>query len=230
MVLAAPGDRAGPTWSIARPPVYDSVPVHSMNDHLTFYEWAIGNWARASLPGAILLLLLSPFVYSGVGKEAFLVFLLLPVYMIHQYEEHAKGQFKLFVTRSMGRGTEVLGDKAIFWINILAVWFLGLVVLYLTVYVNRVFALVAGYLTAVNGLLHVIVGVVLRRYNPGFWTSLVLFLPLGIYTLWVCTLLDGAGLAQHSFAALVAVAVHAVIMINVRLRMFSVKQGNDRAR
>jgi hypothetical protein len=229
-MFAAPGGTAGPTWRLPWPPVYDTIPAHRMNDHLTFYEWAIGNWARASLPGAILLLLLSPFVHSGVGKEAFLVFLLLPVYMIHQYEEHAKGQFKLFVARSVGRGTEVLGDKAIFWINILAVWLLGLVVLYLTEYVNGVFALVAGYLTAVNGLLHVIVGVVLRGYNPGFWTSLMLFLPLGIYTLWVCTLLDGAGLAQHVFAAIVAVAVHAVIMVNVRLRMVSVKQAHDRAR
>jgi hypothetical protein len=202
-----------------------------MNDHLTFYEWAIGNWARASLPVAILLLLLSPFLYTGVGIEAFLVFLLLlPVYMIHQYEEHARGQFNRFVTQRIGRGTEVLGETEIFWINILAVWLLGLVVLYLTVYVSKVFALVAGYLTVVNGLLHVIIGVILRRHNPGFWSSLVLFLPIGFYTLWLCTSLDGAGPAGHGLAALVAIAVHAAIMVNVRLRVSRVRQcSSDRS-
>ena len=201
-----------------------------MTDDLTFYEWAISNWAQASLPGAALLLLLSPFVYGGVAIEGFLVFLLLPVYMIHQYEEHAGGHFKLFVTRNLGKGTEVLGDKAIFWINILAVWLLGVVLLYFTVYVDRVFALVAGYLTVVNGLLHVSAAVALRRYNPGLWTSLVLFVPLGILTLWVCTALNGAGPAEHGLGALVAVVVHAVIMANVRLRLCRMRQSTDRTR
>jgi hypothetical protein len=148
-----------------------------LNGDSSFYDWAVRNWAKASLPIGIMLLLVSPFIYRGVGNEAFLVYLILPV-MIHQYEEHAEGGFKSFVNRMTCEGVEVLGDRAIFWINILAVWFLGLAVLYLTAYVNPMIALLAGYLTAINGLLHAVRGAVLRRYNPGFWTSSFYFCPL----------------------------------------------------
>jgi hypothetical protein len=198
-----------------------------LNSDSSYYDWAVRNWAKASLPVGILLLLLSPFVCRGVGTEAFLVYLLLPVYMIHQYEEHSKGEFKSFVNRMTGEGAEVLGDRAIFWINMLAVWFLGLAALYLTVYINPMFAFLAGYLTAINGLAHVVMGAVLRRYNPGFWTSLFLFLPLGVYTIYTTSVENGAGFAQHGLAVLVTILVHGAIVITVRRRVSRVRQGRQ---
>ncbi len=171
----------------------------------------------------VLLLLLCPFVRNGVSLEAFLVFLLLPVYMIHQYEEHGHGEFKAFVTGVVGGGLEVLTDRAIFWINVLAVWFAGLLLLYLTAFVRGEFALFAGYLTAFNGLLHVVVGGVFRRYNPGVLTSLFLFLPLGIYTIFVATLATGAGIGWQGFGVLVAILTHGLIMVNVRIRMSRIR-------
>jgi hypothetical protein len=197
-----------------------------MNNTQGFFDWAVQNWARAALPVGVLLLLLSPFIKKGVSPEAFFAFLLLPIYMIHQYEEHAHGEFKAFVTGVVGGGREVLTDTAIFWINVLAVWVLGLIVVYLTVFVRGEFGLFAGYLTAFNGLLHGAAGVVLRRYNPGILTSLLFFLPLGIYSIYVATMSTGAGIAWHGAAVLVALLTHGLIMAKVRIRISRMSGAN----
>lgn len=187
-----------------------------MNKNYSFYIWSINNWAKACLPFGIFLLLLGPFILKGVGFEAFLIFLLLPVYMIHQYEEHAHGEFKIFVNNFVGKGKEVLNDKAIFWINILAVWLVGLSGLYLSVYVSLAYGLAVGYLTVFNGFLHVVIGVLKRSFNPGFWTSLIVFLPLGSYTLYAISQATHARAAQHALGLSVAIVVHAVIIIYIR--------------
>jgi hypothetical protein len=187
-----------------------------MSEKLRFYDWFIDNWAKASLPLAIILFLISPFVYKGVDLAAFLVFLTLPFYMLHQYEEHAGGQFKAFVNKTVGRGREVLTDKAIFRINVLFVWLGTLVVLYLCVYVNIVWGLIAGYLVAFNGIVHIFTSIRLRRYNPGLWTSVVVFLPLGIYIIYVITKESGAGLLYNGIFLAVAILLHAMILLNAR--------------
>jgi len=187
-----------------------------MSEKLRFYDWFIDNWAKASLPLAIILFLISPFVYKGVDLAAFLVFLTLPFYMLHQYEEHAGGQFKAFVNKTVGRGREVLTDKAIFRINVLFVWLGTLVVLYLCVYVNIVWGLIAGYLVAFNGIVHIFTSIRLRRYNPGLWTSVVVFLPLGIYIIYVITKESGAGLLYNGIFLAVAILLHAMILLNIR--------------
>src|SRR5208282_488734 len=153
--------------------------------------------------------------YRGVGPEAFLVFLLLPAYMIHQYEEHGHGKFKEFVNRVVGKGRQVLDDAAIFWINMLGVWVLGLLGLYLSVYVSLVYGLAVAYLTVLNGVSHVLMAVIRRHSNPGFWTSLLLFLPLGGYTLYAVGVASNAGFVPQAFGLGVAVVVHGAILFYV---------------
>ena len=46
------------------------------------------NWSRAGLVTALILLLLAPLVYVRTGVPQLLIFLWLPFYMLHQYEEH----------------------------------------------------------------------------------------------------------------------------------------------
>jgi len=149
-----------------------------MPEKTRFYDWFIQNWAKAGLPLAIILFLISPFVYKGIGLVPFLVYLTLPFYMLHQFEEHAGGQFKAFVNKNVGRGREVLSDRAIFRVNVLFVWLGTLVVLYLCVYASIIWGLLSGYLVAFNGIVHIVTSIRMRRYNPGLWTSVFVFLPL----------------------------------------------------
>ena len=187
-----------------------------MSEKVRFSDWFIGNWAKASLPLAIILFLISPFVYRGIGLAATLVFLTLPFYMLHQYEEHAGGQFKAFVNKTVGRGHEVLSDRAIFRVNVLFVWLGTLVVLYLCVYVSIVWGLFAGYLLAFNGIVHIITSIRMRRYNPGLWTSLFVFVPLGIYIIYVINKESGAGWLYNVLFLVVTILLHSMILINVR--------------
>jgi hypothetical protein len=187
-----------------------------MPEKTRFYDWFIGNWARASLPLAIILFLISPFIYQGIGLAAFLVYLTLPFYMLHQFEEHGGGQFKAFVTKTVGRGREVLSDRDIFRVNVLFVWLGTLVVLYLCVYVNIIWGLFAGYLVAFNGIVHIATSIRMRRYNPGLWTSVVVFLPLGIYIIYLISKESGAGWLYNGIFLVVAILLHAMILLNAR--------------
>jgi hypothetical protein len=187
-----------------------------MAGKVRFYDWFIANWAKASLPLAVILFLISPFIYQGIGLAAFLVYLTLPFYMLHQYEEHAGGQFKAFVNKTVGRGREIMTDRAIFRVNVLVVWLGTLVVLYLCVYVNIVWGLLAGYLVAFNGLVHIITSIRMRRYNPGLWTSLFVFLPLGIYIIDIINKESGAGWLYNVIFLVVTILLHAMILLNAR--------------
>jgi hypothetical protein len=190
-----------------------------MSEKVRFYDWFIDNWAKASLPLAIVLFLISPFVYKGIGLAAFLVFLTLPFYMLHQYEEHAGGQFKAFVNNVIGRGREIMTDKAIFRVNVLWVWLGTLVVLYLCVYVNIVWGLLSGYLVAFNGIVHIVTSIRLRRYNPGLWTGVFVFLPLGIYIIYIVSKESSAGLLYNGIFLVVTILLHAMILLNMRWRV-----------
>jgi hypothetical protein len=103
--------------------------------------------------------------------------------MIHQYEEHVQGRFVDFFNRTIGKEYDVLTKISAFWINILEVWVLFLVAFYLAKYAALGVALVPVYTTVINGFTHVIVSITLRRYNPGLYTALVMFLPWGIFLL-----------------------------------------------
>ena len=189
-----------------------------MAEELRFYDWFIQNWARASLPLAITLLLISPFIYMAIGMAALLVYLTLPFYMLHQFEEHSSGQFKAFVTKTAGRGREVLSDKTIFRVNVIFVWLSLLIVLYLCVYVNIVWGLFAGYLMVFNGLVHIVSGIRLRKYNPGLWSSIFLFLPFGGYIIYLITAQYGAGWLYNIIFLIVVILLHAMIFINAGRR------------
>lgn len=187
-----------------------------MAEKFRFYDWFVDNWARASLPLAIVLFIISPFIYQGIGLAPFLVYLTLPFYMLHQFEEHAGGQFKAFVNKTVGRGREVLSDRAIFRINVIVVWLGTMVVLYLCVYVSIIWGLLSGYLVAFNGIAHIITSIRMRRYNPGLWTSVFVFLPLGIYIIYLITTTSDAGWLYNVIFLVVTVLLHAMILINVR--------------
>jgi len=82
----------------------------------------INNWVYGGFLAGLLLLGL----FAVVGREwsaAFwLVALQLPLYMLHQFEEHDADRFRLFVNRLMGDGRDILTKQAVFVINIPGVW------------------------------------------------------------------------------------------------------------
>ena len=172
-------------------------------------------WVYGGFLAGLMLLTLTPLLVAGWGLPETLAFLVLPVYMLHQYEEHDDDRFHRFVVAEIGKGRDVLPTPAIFIINIVGVWVSMIVILWLMRAANPAWGVVAGYVVLVNGIVHLAAWAVLRRYNPGLVTGLVLFLPLGIAILAVTP----AGIGYHLAGLLYVVGMHVGIVASARRKL-----------
>ena len=68
----------------------------------------ISYWVYGAALAAVLLLALAPLLLAGRSPPFAASFLLLPAYMLHQYEEHDRDRFRLFFNATIGQGAEVL--------------------------------------------------------------------------------------------------------------------------
>ncbi len=170
-------------------------------------------WPAAALFAAAFLLALLPLFAVQAGATMALVYAQLPIYMLHQGEEHAGDRFRLYINRVLAGGREALTPAATFWINSLGVWAVDLAALYLTWMVGPSAGLVAGYLAVVNAMLHIVPALARREYNPGLLTAVLLFLPVGGW----CVAQVGfeAGLLAHAIGLALAIGVHAVVVVYV---------------
>jgi hypothetical protein len=118
----------------------------------------------------------------------------------------------------MFHGLEALTSEAILWINIPGVWGVNLVALYAAAFFGIGWGLAAVYLVLVNGIVHVIGAIVNRASNPGFWTALVTFLPIGGLALWIVSKEPGVHFLHHAVGLGVALAIHAAIIVHAKTR------------
>lgn len=181
--------------------------------------WLYANWQYAGLVTALILLALVPIIAGSLSLALLVVYLSLPVYMLHQVEEHTGDRFRRFVNSQLGHGRDVLTSGAVVVINIGLVWIAFLVALYLARFVDLGLGLIPVYLVLVNAAIHVLSAAAVRAYNPGLVTSLVLFLPYGIWAMTVVA--PHAMPIDQAIAILFAVAGHAAIVAVVLGRVRS---------
>jgi hypothetical protein len=170
-------------------------------------------WVYGGFLAGIMILALMPLLAASWSPAFTAIFLLLPVYMLHQYEEHDADRFRLYVNRMIGRGAEVLTPAAVFVINIGAVWLLDVIVIYLAWRVDLGLGLIAVYLMLVNAAVHIVGALRSRSYNPGLVTAIVLFLPVSGYALWRIEASGAATAADHAVGLLVGIAAHVLIVV-----------------
>jgi Protein of unknown function with HXXEE motif len=168
----------------------------------------IVHWVYGGTLAGVLLLLLFPLLARSWPMSLALIFLHLPMYMLHQYEEHDNDRFRLFVNQKIGGGKEVLSPLAVFIINVPGVWGVIAISMYLASYIHLGLGLIAVYLAVVNGVVHVAHAFMLKCYNPGLFTSIVLFLPVGIYTIWQIQRAGSGQAGVHAIGLGVAIAIH----------------------
>ncbi|HEX5105845.1 MAG TPA: HXXEE domain-containing protein [Pirellulaceae bacterium] len=188
------------------------------SDDSSLWTWLVGcwQWPSAALFAAAFLFALLPLI-AGLDGAIGLVFLQLPIYMLHQWEEHTGDRFRQYANRVIGGGREVLTPTATFWINSLGVWGVDLAALYLAWAVTPAAGLIAAYLALVNSLLHIGPALVRREYNPGLVTAAILFPLAGGW----CVLTIGAtcGPAPHLIALGGAIGIHLLIVAYVASRL-----------
>ncbi|HEX5848835.1 MAG TPA: HXXEE domain-containing protein [Rubrobacter sp.] len=191
--------------------------------------WLLREWPYAGFLAGLLLLALAPLWVSGMGLVIGVIYFQLPVYMLHQLEEHAGDRFRRFVNDRVADGKDALTPEATLVINVVGVWMVNVIALYLAMYVSPALGLISVYLTLVNAVVHVVGTVVLRAYNPGLWTAIILFLPLGIYSLFMLNS-AGAGVWANVLGILVAVAIHAAILVHIRHRIQALSTSSTNTR
>ena len=190
-----------------------------MDTEYRFPEWFLRNWSRAALPLAVVLLALAPLLLDALGLAVWLVYLQLPVYMLHQYEEHARGAFKAAVNRMRADGRQPFTDTNLLWINLVLVWATFIILLYAARYVDLALGLVAPYGMLLNGLLHTRVALVQRRPNPGLWTSLLLFVPVGAVSIYAIGRIAGASLGDHLLGLAGGIGLHLIVGVIVGMTL-----------
>lgn len=182
----------------------------------------ITSWVYGGFLAGILLLFLTPGLSRGWPPALTAIFLLLPAYMLHQYEEHDNDRFRTFFNRTLGQGRELLSPWAVFLINIPGVWGVIALSFLLAATVQIGFGLIAVYLVLVNTLTHLIAALILRGYNSGLGTALLLFLPLGVDALVQIQQAGGGSFVLHLLGLAAAVGIHLLILLYVRAQKTAV--------
>ena len=167
-------------------------------------EWLAAHWVAGAAFMAGLQLLLVPLIDPAL----LLVFLHGPAYMLHQVEEHAGDRFRRFVNERVFH-SEALSTPAVLWINLPGVWGLNLLALYAAT-VAPGWGLAAPWLVVVNALSHIAIAIRLRAPNPGVFTSVLVFLPLGLAAI----ALTPATVLQQATGLGVSLAVHLAIILH----------------
>jgi hypothetical protein len=182
------------------------------------WKWLVKDWQwpAASLFAALFLFAILPLFAGIAGTALALVFAQLPIYLVHQWEEHTGDRFRAYVHRRLSGGREVLTPGLTFVINFLAVWIFDLAALYFAWGAIPAAGLAAGYLAIVNAVVHILPAIVRREYNPGLATAVVLFLPIGGWCVWEVG--AGVGFRAHVIALNLAVGGHALIFAGLAIR------------
>lgn len=180
-------------------------------------ERLVCHWVYGGALSGLLLLGLTPTLTQGWPVGAVLTFLTLPIYMLHQYEEHDGDRFRRFVNLTMAGGRDALTPLGVFVINIFGVWLPLALCIVLARSLDAGYGVFAGWLLIVNAALHVVTALRGKSYNPGLVTALLLFLPLGAAVLagtW-----HAASSVQIATGLTLAVVLHAAIMIHMKMRI-----------
>lgn len=180
-------------------------------------ERLVGNWVYGGALAGLMLLGLTPVLTQGWPMAEVLVFLALPLYMVHQYEEHDDDRFRRFMNQTMAGGRDAMTPLAVFVINVFGVWLTLALCTVLTRANGGGFGAFAAWLVLVNAVLHIITALRSRSYNPGLVTAVVLFLPLGVAIL--AAIWHEASATQLIVGLLLSVALHAAIMIHMKRRI-----------
>ena len=187
--------------------------------------WFFRNWMYAGFVAGLFLLAVLPLVARGWSAAMVAVFLQLPAYMVHQVEEHAGDRFRRFVNRRVAGVPNALTTTAVVVVNVPMLWGVDLGAIYLAGYVAVGWGLIAIYLTLVNAVLHIVGAAVLRVYNPGLGSAVILFLPVGIWGLVEVAGTPGVTVLQHVVALAFAVGVHAALAAHVLRRACALRGG-----
>ena len=179
-------------------------------------KWMEDNWPKSTIFLAVYVTILLVLFLRDSDFALFLIWAQTPVYFLHQFEEYVyPGGFTAFFN------TKILGsrekdfpvtNKVSFWINIPLIWVGFPVTAILAGQIDISIGIWTAYFSVMNGLSHI--GFFIRhRYNPGFAVSLLVNIPVGLFTIIYFASHQLISLNAHIAGILGAVGIQAVLMI-----------------
>ncbi len=179
-------------------------------------KWLYNNWYKSTIFIAMyLLIVLFLFVFE-TDFPLFLIWIQFVVYLFHQFEEYILpgGFIAFFNTKILGSKSAKypLNDSASFWINI--------PIIFIAYPLSAIFAdsihisigIWTAYFSIINAISHVAM-FFKHNYNPGFFVSLFLNIPVGVYTIYYFYSLNIISINAHLIGLGIGILTQAVVMI-----------------
>jgi hypothetical protein len=152
-----------------------------------YVNWLKRDWAKT---GLIVSIFLFVFLFVFVLREDFVVFLILlqtPLYMLHEAEEYVfPGGFGAFFNMDIFKLDSEDGPvnrNFIFYVNVILIWIV-LPGFGLLSTIDYQFGLWIPYFSFFAGIAHIALAIRAKKlYNPGMVVSLLLNIPVGLWSI-----------------------------------------------
>jgi len=189
--------------------------MNNTKKHLVL-SWLEQHWSISTPFLALYLTIVLVLFVLNKNFALFLIWIQIPVYCLHQFEEYIYpgGFIEYFNINVMGsnRKNWPLTRKNAFWINI-PIIFIGFPIsAILASQIDISIGIWIAYFSVVNALLHL--GMFFRyRYNPGLIASVLLNIPVGIYTVYYFATNQLISLNSHIIGISIAITIQGILMI-----------------
>lgn len=134
-------------------------------------------WAKFTLPAAVVASWLLYKTFQPLDELTFLCTLYLPLYLLHQCEEHYKNGYKKLSNRAVfGSKTDDFpqNDFDVLWINLIYIWSLHGVVILTGLY-DPLVVVALPVISASNAVGHILFAISRAKYHQGLFTSCISF-------------------------------------------------------
>ena len=179
-------------------------------------KWLYENWYKSTIFIALYLLIMLFLFLFDTDFPLFLIWIQFVVYLFHQFEEYIlPGGFVKFFNNKMLESNKYnypLDDVASFWINIPIIFMAYPLSAILAGQVDISIGIWTAYFSIINALSHV--GIYFKhRYNPGFFVSLFLNIPVGIYTIHYFNAQNLISINEQLIGLAIGLLIQAAVMI-----------------
>lgn len=176
-------------------------------------------WFYAGATAAAFMVAMVPLLWNSWPAWLLILFLQLPAYMVHQVEEYDRDKFRLTLNQELAGGRDALTPGFALLVNLGGVWMVDLTTLYLAYFVRPGLGLIAIYLAIINAIVHIVMGLAQRSYNPGLLTAILVLLPAGSVGWWVLNQTHRTDAWDHLVGLGVAVGIHVFIAVHIFRRV-----------